>query len=419
MVHLGWDDCSFCLSKRVLIVAMTVLGWSAASDVLEQVQQFALHTQAISSSTALGSYMAYKATDGDQSTQWVSADVASVRDTQWLDIDLGSVYTASSFRILLNGDDRDVHHGELLVASGKYFAPRTVDLLESPPLAQPVLGTPVKFSVDASATAMGTNSRLFSPLNAFDSRPDTLWVSCALRCHYIPAAAAAADSGVGGTGEPGGATFPIALEVSFLGGAAHAVAEYTLTGHVDPLLAGRDPTAWSLQGSHDGGATWAAVDARVGQLFETGEPNTYAVPLPSGAASHRLFPRYRLLVSAVRDSRRFGNAVALAEMQLRSLQVSEVYTPSYELVGTFTAQRSNQWQELNIVAPHPVNDPDTASLPESTSTLGPTNGATGRFFRLRFRDNYSITKKKSGTVAMRYAVREVTLKTSVLALEVE
>ncbi|MGC5167143.1 GH92 family glycosyl hydrolase [Luteimicrobium sp. DT211] len=68
--------------------------------------------------------------------------------------------------------------------------------------------------------------------------------------------------------------------------AAQTVKQYTLTSGNDS--AGRDPKAWTVQGSTDG-TTWVDLDSQTGQSFsDRGVTNTYTVAKPGAYAYYRL-----------------------------------------------------------------------------------------------------------------------------------
>jgi hypothetical protein len=96
------------------------------------------------------------------------------------------------------------------------------------------------------------------------------------------------------------------LAYQFAGNATHVVTSYAVTSAND--VPGRDPSAWTLEGSNDGdGATWIEVDARTGQTFAR-RHETLGFTCTSPAS----FARYRLNISANSG----GNELQLAEVQL-------------------------------------------------------------------------------------------------------
>jgi F5/8 type C domain len=94
------------------------------------------------------------------------------------------------------------------------------------------------------------------------------------------------------------------LAFQFTGTTSHVVHSYSVTSGND--FASRDPTAWQLQGSNNGG-TWVTVDQRTAQVFANRhQTNSYTC---AGTTAYRF---YRLLVTANNGS----SALQVAELVL-------------------------------------------------------------------------------------------------------
>ena len=94
------------------------------------------------------------------------------------------------------------------------------------------------------------------------------------------------------------------LAFQFPGTTAYAVHSYSLTSAGD--VPGRDPSAWQLQGSNDGGV-WGVVDQRTGEVFARRlQTNSYT------SANTTAYRWYRLLVTANSGA----TALQLAELVL-------------------------------------------------------------------------------------------------------
>jgi F5/8 type C domain len=80
------------------------------------------------------------------------------------------------------------------------------------------------------------------------------------------------------------------LAYQFVGTTSHVVHSYSVTSAND--MPQRDPSAWQLQGSNDGG-NWTIVDQRTAQVFATRhQTNSYTC---AGSTAYRW---YRLLITA-------------------------------------------------------------------------------------------------------------------------
>jgi signal transduction histidine kinase/CheY-like chemotaxis protein len=87
------------------------------------------------------------------------------------------------------------------------------------------------------------------------------------------------------------------------------ITEYSFTSGSD--MKERDPAAWRLLGSADGGASWTLLDLRTNQIFSKRlETKGYAVKNP------RPFTLFRLEIDSIRDPAS-ANSMQLAEIRLR------------------------------------------------------------------------------------------------------
>lgn len=136
-------------------------------------------------------------------------------------------------------------------------------------------------------TAQGDNGPVEGMRNAFDDNPQTKWLDFARgdvenRASWI--------------------------QYQFRDGAQGRVSRYALTSAND--VPARDPMAWTLLGSNDGGANWATLDARTNEFFkERFERRVFE------CADTNAWNLYRLQIHRVADGKR-GGSVQLAELEL-------------------------------------------------------------------------------------------------------
>lgn len=125
--------------------------------------------------------------------------------------------------------------------------------------------------------------------------------------------------------------------------AQRVVRQYALTSAND--FPQRDPQAWRLLGSHDGGRTWTTLDVRNGELFpERHQRRVFQV------ASPRAFSSYRLEIERVRDPAA-ADCVQLAEIEPLGATEDDL-TPAPLWEDEITAQGNNppwetHWQAFD------------------------------------------------------------------------
>lgn len=100
----------------------------------------------------------------------------------------------------------------------------------------------------------GNNPGLYSPLNAFDSSYDSIWVSVT---HGV-------------------FDFPHHLSYFYPFNQRYCVVEYAIAGHPYEMYNNQSPSAWTLSGSNDN-ENWTVVDKQINQKFTCRTLNVYSI----------------------------------------------------------------------------------------------------------------------------------------------
>jgi PKD repeat protein len=136
------------------------------------------------------------------------------------------------------------------------------------------------------------------------------------------------------------ANFASWIQYQYASGLRYAVTNYTITSANDAPE--RDPSAWRLLASNDGGATWATLDARTNQAF-----SARFQKLTFSTTNTNVYNIYRLQIDSVYNPSA-ANSVQLSEIELLGSGIpGYVYAWSFGDGAVSTAQNPQHTFTIN------------------------------------------------------------------------